>query len=65
MSIVLGVTGGVQGFLRRDQIVQQSLNDLTSDRDLCERVLALIELHPTAESGESSERERGAALINI
>ena len=36
MSIVLGVTGGDGGILRRDQIEQPSLNDRTSDRDLCE-----------------------------
>ena len=64
MSIVLGVTGGDPEILRRDQIVQQSLNDRTSDRDLCERVLPLIELHPpptaaaTLESGECSHSER-------
>ena len=40
MSIVLGVTGGDGGILRRDQIEQPSLNDPTSDRDLCELQLA-------------------------
>ena len=49
------------GILRRDQIVLPSLNEQTSDRDLCELVLGVIELHGAL--GAQSEVSP-ATLIN-